>query len=51
MTGRSGRIFLMRGSSSKAFSSGMMTSVMTTSPSPWLIQFHSVAALLVARGE
>ena len=49
MTGRSGRSFLMRGSRSKAFSSGITTSVMTRSPSPWLTQRHSVAALLVER--
>ena len=48
-TGRSGRSFLIRGSRSKAFSSGITTSVMTRSPSPWLIQRHSVAALLVER--
>ena len=48
-TGRSGRSFLMRGSRSKAFSSGITTSVMTRSPSPWLTQRHSVAALLVER--
>jgi hypothetical protein len=34
MMGRSGRSFLMRGSSSNAFSSGITTSVMTRSPSP-----------------
>ncbi len=49
MTGRSGLTFLMRGSRSKAFSSGITTSVMTRSPSPWLTQRHSVAALLVER--
>jgi hypothetical protein len=48
MIGNSGRIFLIRGMRSKAFSSGMITSVITTSPSPWLTQFQSVAALLVA---
>src|SRR5690349_18365298 len=47
--GRSGRSFLMRGSRSKAFSSGITTSVMTRSPSPWLTQRQSVAALLVKR--
>ena len=50
MMGRSGRSFLMRGIRSKAFSSGMTTSVMTTSPSPCATQRHSVAALPVARG-
>ena len=49
MIGRSGRSFLMRGSRSKAFSSGITTSVMTRSPSPWLTQRHSVAALPVER--
>ena len=49
ITGSSGRSFLMRGRRSKAFSSGITTSVMTRSPSPWLIQRHSVAALLVER--
>src|SRR5689334_8663689 len=34
---------------SKAFSSGITTSVMTRSPSPWLTQRHSVAALPVER--
>ena len=50
MIGRSGRSFLMRGIRSKAFSSGITTSVMTTSPSPCATQRHSVAALPVARG-
>ena len=50
MMGRSGRSFLMRGMRSNAFSSGMTTSVMTTSPSPCATQRHSVAALPVARG-
>ncbi len=45
MIGRSGRAFLMRGSRSNAFSSGSTTSVITRSPSPWLTQRHSVAAL------
>src|SRR3954463_6880505 len=49
MTGRFGRIFLMRGSRSNAFSSGITTSVMTRSPSPWLTQRQSVAALPVDR--
>ena len=49
LTGSSGRAFLMRGIRSNAFSSGMITSVMTTSPSPRLIQLHNVEALLVAR--
>jgi hypothetical protein len=39
----------MRGSRSNAFSSGITTSVMTRSPSPWLTQRHSVAALPVSR--
>ena len=50
MIGKSGRNFFMRGMRSNAFSSGMTTSVMTTSPSPWLTQRQSVAALPVARG-
>ena len=41
---------LMRGMRSKAFSSGMTTSVSTTSPSPWLTQRHRVVAFPVARG-
>jgi hypothetical protein len=49
MTGSSGRSFLMRGRRSNAFSSGITTSVMTRSPSPWLTQRHSVAALPVER--
>src|SRR5689334_11782297 len=49
MTGSSGRSFLIRGSRSNAFSSGITTSVMTRSPSPWLTQRHSVAALPVER--
>ncbi len=49
MIGRSGRDFLMRGRRSKALSSGNSTSVMMRSPSPWLIQRHSVAALPVER--
>jgi len=34
ITGRFGRIFLIRGNRSNAFSSGITTSVMTRSPSP-----------------
>src|SRR5580704_2150156 len=49
MIGRSGRSFLMRGSRSKAFSSGITTSVMTRSPSPWLTHRQSVAAFPVER--
>src|SRR2546430_91873 len=49
MTGNSGRSFLMRGSKSNAFSSGITTSVMTRSPSPWLTQRHKVAAFPVER--
>src|SRR5215470_13948097 len=49
MTGRSGRSFLMRGKRSKAFSSGMTTSVMIRSPSPWLTQRQRVAAFPVER--
>ena len=49
MIGSSGRSFLMRGRKSNAFSSGMTTSVMTRSPSPWLTQRHRVAALPVER--
>jgi hypothetical protein len=50
MMGRSGRSFLMRGMRSNAFSSGMTTSVITTSPSPCATQRQRVAALPVARG-
>src|SRR5215467_7546061 len=49
MIGRSGRSFLMRGKRSKAFSSGMTTSVMTRSPSPWLTHRQRVAAFPVER--
>ena len=49
MIGRSGRARLMRGRRSKMFSSGITTSVMTRSPSPSLIQRHSVAAFEVSR--
>ncbi len=49
MTGSSGRAFLMRGSMSKAFSSGITTSVITKSPSPAATQRQSVAALEVTR--
>ncbi len=49
MIGRSGRALRMRGMRSKAFSSGITTSVITRSPSPWLIQRQSVAALPVER--
>ena len=49
MIGRSGRSFLMRGRRSKAFSSGITTSVMIRSPSPCATQRHKVAALLVER--
>ena len=47
--GRSGRTFLMRGRRSKAFSSGITTSVITRSPSPSLTQRQSVAAFEVRR--
>ena len=49
MIGSSGRSFLMRGRSSKAFSSGMTTSVTTRSPSPDCTHRHSVAAVPVVR--
>src|ERR1044072_3875723 len=49
MTGSSGPSFLMRGRRSNAFSSGITTSVMTRSPSPWLTQRQSVAAFPVER--
>src|SRR5271166_5560841 len=49
MIGRSGRIRLMRGSKSKALSSGMTTSVMIRSPSPAATHRHSPATFLVAR--
>jgi hypothetical protein len=39
----------MRGNRSNALSSGNNTSVMIRSPSPWLTQRHSVAALPVER--
>ena len=39
----------MRGNNSNAFSSGMMTSVITRSPSPADAHRHSVAALPVVR--
>ena len=48
-TRRSGRSLRMRGTRSRPFSSGITTSVMTRSPSPWLTQRHSVAALPVDR--
>ena len=51
MIGSSGRARLMRGRRSKAFSSGITTSVMTRSPSPSLIQRQSVAAFEVRRTE
>ena len=47
--GRSGRAFLIRGMRSNAFSSGITTSVITRSPSPCVIQRHSVAAFPVER--
>src|SRR5262249_49233505 len=49
MIGSSGRSFLMRGSRSKAFSSGITTSVMMRSPWPWLTNRHKVAAFPVER--
>ena len=49
ITGRSGRVFFTRGRSSKAFSSGMTTSVITRSPSPASIQRHRVVAAPVVR--
>jgi hypothetical protein len=49
ITGRRGRTFRIRGSTSKTFSSGMITSVMTRSPSPSETHFRRVAALPVAR--
>ena len=49
MTGSFGRSLRMRGSTSKTFSSGMTTSVMTRSPSPSDTHFSKVAALPVAR--
>ncbi len=49
MIGRSGRALRMRGMRSKAFSSGITTSVMTRSPSPCVTQRHKVAALPVER--
>ncbi len=47
MIGSSGRIRLMRGSSSKALSSGMTTSVMTRSPSPEATERHRPATVPV----
>src|SRR5579862_8107938 len=49
MMRRSGRSFLMRGTRSRPFSSGITTSVMTRSPSPFSTQRHKVAALPVVR--
>ena len=49
MIGSSGRSFLMRGSNSNAFSSGITTSVTTRSPSPDCTQRQSVAAVPVVR--
>ena len=47
--GRSGRSFLILGMTSKALPSGIATSVMSTSPSPRLTQFHMVEMLPVGR--
>ena len=49
MIGSSGRTRFMRGSRSKAFSSGITTSVMTRSPSPCATQRQRVAAFEVER--
>jgi hypothetical protein len=49
MVGSCGRSFFSRGNTSKAFSSGMTTSVMTRSPSPSDTHFNKVAAEPVAR--
>ena len=47
--GRSGRSFLIRGIRSKAFWSGIITSVTTTSPSPLLTHCHNDEAVPPAR--
>src|SRR5215469_5197353 len=49
MMRNSGRIFLIRGIRSRPFSSGMITSVITRSPSPSATQRHRVVALPVIR--
>ena len=49
MTGISGRMRFIRGSSSKALSSGITTSVMTRSPSPAATQRHRPATVPVER--
>ena len=49
MTGSLGRSLRIRGSTSNTFSSGMITSVMTRSPSPSETHFSRVVALPVAR--
>ena len=47
--GNSGLILLMRGMRSKAFSSGMTTSVITRTPSPLITHCQSIEALELAR--
>ena len=49
MIGSVGRSFLMRGMTSKAFSSGSTTSVTTASPCPSLTQRQSAPAVAVER--
>jgi hypothetical protein len=49
MIGSLGRSLRMRGSTSKTFSSGIITSVTTRSPSPSITHFSRVVALPVAR--
>jgi len=49
ITGRDGLSFLIRGRTSKAFSSGNTTSVTITSPAPSLTQRQSPAAVPVER--
>ena len=48
-TGRSGRSFFTLGMMSKALPSGIITSVISRSPSPRLTQFHMVERLPVGR--
>ena len=49
ITRSSGLILRMRGMRSRPFSSGITTSVMTTSPCPSETHRHKVVALLVTR--
>lgn len=49
MIGSLGRSFRILGRTSKTFSSGIITSVTTRSPSPSVTHFNNVVALPVAR--